>query len=259
MFMGLTIANIGGVPAATWLGQSVGWRLAFAATSLLGLLAMAALWLALPAGERGRMPDVRAELRVLTRPVVLLAMTTTVLSAGAMFALYTYIAPFLHERNGASPDFITAMLVLVGIGFSIGNTVAGRLADRSLHGTLIGVLAVLALSLLLLPTLALSHIGAALGILIWAAAAFAVVPPVQMRVMRAASEAPGLASAVNVGAFNLGNALGAAAGGATIAAGLGNVSVALAGAALATAALLLVVAQTAVARRAATTCSCSDP
>ncbi|WP_425509712.1 MFS transporter [Xanthomonas hyacinthi] len=259
MFMGLTIANIGGVPAATWLGQTLGWRLSFAATAGLGVLAMAALWLALPAGERGRMPDVRAELRVLTRPVVLAALATTVLSAGAMFALYTYIAPFLQERTGASPGFVTAMLVLVGVGFSIGNVVAGRLADRSVDATLIGVLAVLVAIMLLLPILAGTQLGAALGILVWGAAAFAVVPPIQMRVMRAAAEAPGLASSVNVGAFNLGNALGAAAGGAVISGGLGYASVSAAGAVLAASALALVVAQVAATRRAAAACDCTNP
>lgn len=259
MFMGLTIANIGGVPAATWLGQTLGWRLSFAATAGLGVLVMAALWLALPAGERGRMPDVRAELRVLTRPVVLAAMATTVLSAGAMFALYTYIAPFLQERTGASPGFVTAMLVLVGVGFSIGNVVAGRLADRSVDATLIGVLAVLVAIMLLLPILAGTQLGAALGILVWGAAAFAVVPPIQMRVMRAAAEAPGLASSVNVGAFNLGNALGAAAGGAVISGGLGYASVSAAGAVLAASALALVVAQAAARRRAAAAYDCTNP
>ncbi|KAF1028906.1 MAG: Inner membrane transport protein YdhP [Burkholderia plantarii] len=89
MFMGLTIANVGGVPAATWLGQVIGWRMSFVATAGLGLIAMAGLLVALPRGEAGRMPDVRAELAVLTRPVVLAALATTVLGAGAMFTLYT--------------------------------------------------------------------------------------------------------------------------------------------------------------------------
>ena len=102
MFMGLTIANIGGVPAATWIGQQIGWRMAFAGTALIGVAAIAALWSALPKGERGAMPDVRRELRVLTRPAVLLSMATTVMGAGAMFTLYTYVAPTLETLTGAS-------------------------------------------------------------------------------------------------------------------------------------------------------------
>ena len=111
MFMGLTIANVGGVPAATWLGQVIGWRMSFAATAVLGLIAMLSLWFALPAGEAGRRPNVRHELAVLKSPVVLLALLTTVLGAGAMFTLYTYIAPTLADITGASPAFITLSLI----------------------------------------------------------------------------------------------------------------------------------------------------
>ena len=249
MFMGLTIANIGGVPAATWLGQTIGWRMSFAATAGLGIVAMAALWFALPKGDAGKMPDIRNELSVLTRPLVLTAMLTTVLGAGAMFTLYTYIAPILAHITGASPGYVTAMLVLIGVGFSLGNSLGGRLADRSLDGTLIGFLALLLVVMLAFPLLATSHIGAAIGLVIWGAATFAVVPPLQMRVMNAASEAPGLASSVNVGAFNLGNALGAAAGGAAISTGLGYAAVPVIGAIIAALGLLLVIGQRSVSLR----------
>ncbi|WP_103720756.1 MFS transporter [Bosea psychrotolerans] len=240
MFMGLTIANIGGVPAATWIGQQIGWRMAFAGTAGLGLLAIAALWLALPKGEAGTMPDVTRELRVLTRPAVLLAMATTVMGAGAMFTLYTYVAPALTELTGASESFVTLALVLIGVGFTIGNGLGGWLADWSLDGATRIFLAALALVMLALPFLLSSHVGAAIGLLVWGAAAFAIVPPVQMRVMQAASEAPGLASSINVGAFNLGNALGAAVGGAVISLGLGYAAVPVAGGLLAAAGLGLV-------------------
>ncbi|MDN7809817.1 MFS transporter [Burkholderia gladioli] len=243
MFMGLTIANVGGVPAATWLGQMIGWRMSFVATAGLGLLAIAGLFAALPRGESGRMPDLRAELAVLTRPVVLGALATTVLGAGAMFTLYTYVAPTLAQLTHATPGFITAMLVLIGVGFSIGNVAGGRLADRSLDGSLIAFLLLLIVVMLAFPMLAATHVGAALALLVWGIATFAVVPPLQMRVMRAASEAPGLASSVNVGAFNLGNALGAAAGGAAISSGLGYSAVPMVGAGIAVLGLLLVLSQ----------------
>ena len=240
MFMGLTIANVGGVPAATWLGQMIGWRMSFAATASLGLIAIAGLFAALPKGEAGTMPNLRAELAVLTRPVVLGALATTVLGAGAMFTLYTYVAPTLAQLTGASPAFVTAMLVLIGIGFSIGNIAGGRLADRSLDGSLIGFLVLLIVTMLAFPMLAKTHLGAAAALLVWGVATLAVVPPLQMRVMRAAAEAPGLASSVNVGAFNLGNALGAAAGGAAISAGFGYAAVPIVGAVIAAAGLALV-------------------
>lgn len=240
MFMGLTIANIGGVPAATWIGQQVGWRLAFAGTAALGLVTIAALWLALPQGEPGTRPDVRRELKVLMRAEVLLAMGTTVLGAGAMFALYTYVAPVLADITHASPSFVAFALVLIGIGFTLGNSLGGRLADWSLDGATQLILAALALIMVLLPLVMTTHLGAAIGLVAWGAAAFGIVPPVQMRVMQAAAQAPGLASSVNVGAFNLGNAVGAVLGGTVISHGLGYAAVPLAGAALAAGGLALV-------------------
>lgn len=243
MFMGLTVANIGGVPAATWIGQQVGWRLAFAGTAALGLITIAALWMVLPKGEAGTRPDVRRELKVLTRPEVLLAMGTTVLGAGSMFTLYTYVAPVLTEITHASPGFIAFALVLIGVGFTIGNSLGGRLADWSLDGATRLILLALALIMLVLPWALGSHLGAGIGLVVWGAAAFGMVPPVQMRVMQAAAEAPGLASSVNVGAFNLGNAVGAALGGAVIGQGLGYAAVAWAGAALAAGGLGLVLIQ----------------
>jgi DHA1 family inner membrane transport protein len=242
MFMGLTIANIGGVPAATWIGQAIGWRMAFAATAGLGLLTMISLRIWLPEGAPGSAPDIRREVRVLTRPTVLAALATTVLGSAAMFTLYTYVAPTLEQLTGAGPGFVTAMLVLIGIGFTIGNVIGGRLGDRSVDGSLILVLGALAIIMLVFPLLAVTHAGAAIGLLLWGAATFAIVPPVQMRVMRAAAEAPGLASSVNIGAFNLGNALGAAAGGGVIAAGLGYAVVPIVGSLFAAGALVLVLA-----------------
>ncbi|WP_180168022.1 MFS transporter [Acinetobacter sp. YH12035] len=243
MFMGLTIANIGGVPLATWIGQHIGWRMAFLGISLLGLLTMFSLWKALPEGQSSQKPDVRQELQVLTRLPVVLALLTTVMSAGAMFALYTYIAPSLQSFTQASPALITLMLVLIGIGFSIGNHLGGKFADLSLDKTLIGFLILLMLMMLLFPILASTALGAGLTLIIWGAAAFAVVPPLQMRVMSVAYDAPGLASSVNIGAFNLGNALGAIAGASVLNLGLSYSAVSFAGAGLSAVALLLVLIQ----------------
>jgi MFS transporter, DHA1 family, inner membrane transport protein len=239
MFMGLTIANIGGVPAATWIGQEVGWRMTFAAIAGLGVFAILALAIALPQGEAGKMPDIRNELRVLTRPAVLMAMATTVTGAGAMFTLYTYVAPVLENLTGASTGMVTAALMLIGVGFTIGNGIGGRLADWSLDGSTKLLFGLLAVVMAALPLFLTSHAEALIGVLIWGVASFAIAPPVQIRVMQAAAEAPGLASSVNVGAFNLGNALGAAAGGAVISAGLGYSAVPIAGAVLAVSGLLL--------------------
>ncbi|PZX54356.1 MFS transporter [Cereibacter changlensis] len=240
MFMGLTLANVGGVPLATWIGQSLGWREAFGGTALLGLLTMAALWLALPVGAAGQRPAVRQELRVLTRPDVLIALLTTVLGASAMFALYTYVSPVLTTLAGASDGFVTLALVLIGLGFTFGNWLGGRVADWSLDGATAIFLGALAAIMLVAPLTLGSQIGAAITLFLWGAAAFAIVPPVQMRVMQAAAGAPGLASSVNIGAFNLGNAIGAALGGAVIAADLGYAAVPVVGGLTAATGLALV-------------------
>lgn len=240
MFMGLTIANVGGVPLATWIGQQIGWREAFAGTAALGLVTIAALWVALPAGGAGARPDLRRELKVLARPAVVIAMLTTVMGASAMFTLYTYIAPLLEDLAGASDRFIMLALVLIGIGFTFGNWLGGRLSSWSLDGaTALFLIALAAISFA--APLLLTHEGVAgLTLLIWGAAAFAIVPPVQTRVMLAAHDAPGLASSLNIGAFNLGNAIGAALGGAVLNAGLGYAAIPMAGGICATAALVLV-------------------
>jgi MFS transporter, DHA1 family, inner membrane transport protein len=248
MFMGLTLANVGGVPAATWLGEAIGWRESFGVISLLGVLAIGAIAWALPAGAAGDAPDIKAELRVLASPPVLTGIAATVLGAGAMFVLYTYITPFLRTITHASPAFVTTSLVLVGIGFTIGNAVGGKLADRSVVRALVVLLLVLALTTLAMPWLAQTTVGAAIGLTVWGAASFAIVPPMQMQVMRAAAGAPGLASSVNVGAFNLGNALGAALGGAVLSTGMGYASLPVAGAILAGLSLVVVLGRTVVVR-----------
>ncbi|MDY7073375.1 Inner membrane transport protein YdhP [Pseudomonas hunanensis] len=126
--------------------------------------------------------------------------------------------------------------MLFGVGLTLGNVWGGKAADRSIDRTLILSLAGLIAVLLVFPLVLDWPLPTALAILVWGAASFALVPPLQMRVMEAAN----LASAVNIGAFNLGNAIGAALGGAVINAGLGYPAISLAGAAMAALGLVLV-------------------
>lgn len=242
MFMGLTLATIGGVPLATWFGELLGWRQAFWGISGLGVLTMAALWFALPNVALPPSDGVLAELRVLGRGPVLAALALTVVGSGAMFTVFTYIAPILTRETQASTLFVTAMLVLFGIGLTLGNLWGGKAADRSIDRTLIASLSVLIVVLLAFTVLMRWPLPAAVAILVWGIASFALVPPLQMRVMEAAKDAPNLASAVNIGAFNLGNAVGAALGGAVIKAGWGYPAISLAGAGVATLGLAMVLA-----------------
>lgn len=231
MFMGLTIANVVGVPLAAWAGEHLGWRAAFWGIAALGVVTMAALRLTLPPLPAPKGAKVMAELRALTRGDVLGALALTVVGSSAMFTVFTYIAPILRDETRASSAFITAMLFTYGVGLTIGNWLGGRFADRSVDRTLVVTLASLTAVLVAFAMLMGHAAASAVLIFLWGIASFALVPPLQVRVMSAASEAPNLASAVNIGAFNLGNAFGAALGGGVIAAGWGYPMVALAGAA----------------------------
>ncbi|WP_010185871.1 MFS transporter [Sphingomonas sp. PAMC 26605] len=250
MFMGLTIANVVGVPLATWAGAALGWRSAFWGITALGIVTMVALRATLPALPAPEGGNAMAELRVLRRGVVLGALGLTVVGASAMFTVFTYITPILRDTTHASLGFITAMLVTYGVGLTVGNWLGGRFADRSVDRTLIVTLLALTLILIAFALLMPFKAPAAILIFVWGVASFALVPPLQVRVMHAAADAPNLASAVNIGAFNLGNAIGAALGGGVIALGLGYPAVALAGAA--SSALGLVAVVVSVRRRQAT-------
>lgn len=219
LLMGLTLANVAGVPAATWLGHVAGWRQAFLITAVIGLVTIGFLCACLPNVKARAAYTFRDELRILRRGDVLLSMLTTVIAASAMFTVYTYVSPILKEFTDISPSALTLILALIGCGFLVGNVASGRLADSSLNGTLMGALVLFAALTATLPFLATNHVTSALWMFVWGAVAFAVVPPLQTRVMNAAAAAPNLASAMNIGAFNLGNAIGAAAGGAVVAGG----------------------------------------
>ncbi len=231
MFMGLTIANVVGVPLATWAGDQLGWRASFWGIAGLGILTMTALRLTLPAMPAPSGGNAIAELRVLSRPQVLAALGLTVVGSSAMFTVFTYVAPILRSETHADLGFVTAMLVTYGLGLTVGNWLGGKFADRSVDRTLIVTLAGLAAVLVLFALLMPYWMPTAILVFLWGIASFALVPPLQVRVMSAAADAPNLASAVNIGAFNLGNAIGAALGGGVIALGLGYPWVALAGAA----------------------------
>ena len=141
MFMGLTIANVVGVPLATWAGEHLGWRASFWGIAGLGVATMAALRLTLPALPAPADSNAMAELKVLTRGKVLGALALTVVGSSAMFTVFTYIVPILRETTHASLAFITTMLVTYGVGLTVGNWLGGRFADRSVDRTLTVTLA----------------------------------------------------------------------------------------------------------------------
>jgi DHA1 family inner membrane transport protein len=241
VFSGLTIANIGGVPLAAWVGNHIGWRAAFAGIAGLGVLALGAIALALPSLPSDTHIDVKREVGVMARPAVLLALLTTALGSAAMFTVFTYIAPILQHATHVGPTLVTIALVVYGVGLTIGNALGGKFADKALKPTLIAVLTALTALLMLFAWTMAWTWPAIATVFAWGVATFALVPSLQSRIMRLAHEAPNLAASLNIGAFNLGNAAGAALGGGVIALGLAYPWVSVAGAAMALAALVLVI------------------
>ncbi|MFF3515272.1 MFS transporter [Streptomyces sp. NPDC002573] len=239
MFMGLTVANIVGVPGGTYIGQALGWRTTFAVVAALGVVGLLGVAKLVPAMGRPETESIRTEFAVFRNVQVWLAMAMTVLGYGGVFAAITYITPMMTEVAGYKEAAVTWLLVLFGIGMFLGNAIGGRLADRALMPMLFTSLGALALTLLLFTVTAHNKILAAITLTLIGALGFATVPPLQKWVLDQASAAPTLASAANIGAFNLGNALAAWLGGIVIAAGLGYTSPNWVGALLSGTALLL--------------------
>lgn len=252
MFTGLTVANVVGVPLGTYIGQSVGWRATFFAVAGLGVIGLLGVAALVPDQPRAEGVRLRHELAAFRNVQVLLAMAMTVLGFGGVFAAITYITPMMTEIAGYSASSITWLLVLFGLGMVGGNLLGGKFADRHLMPLLYVSLGALAVVLSLFTLTAHNKIAAAVTIVLIGGLGFATVPPLQKRVLDQAAGAPTLASAVNIGAFNLGNALSAWLGGIVIAAGLGYTAPNWVGAVLAASALGLAVVSSTLERRTAT-------
>ncbi|MCC8249807.1 MFS transporter [Saccharothrix luteola] len=252
MFTGLTVSNVLGVPLGTALGQEWGWRSTFWAVTALGVLGLIGIAALVPATPR---PDtgLRRELAAFARPQVWLALAMTTLGFAGVFASFTYIAPMMTEVAGFSAGAVTWLLILFGAGLCVGNVVGGRAADRSVMRSLFVILSLLAAVLFAFVFTAHSQWQAAVTILLFGAAGFATVPPLQMRVMQQAEGAPALASAANIASFNLGNALGAWLGGVAIDGGLGYTAPNWVGGLLALSGLAVAVAAHRLDRRRAAT------
>jgi DHA1 family inner membrane transport protein len=252
MFLGLTVANIAGVPVATLMGQHLGWRATFLGVGVIGVAAIAALALLIPHDHtHAPASGLRGELAALRSLPVWLALATTVAGFGALFAAYSYVTPMLTGSAGYAESSVTLLLALFGVGATAGNLLGGRLADHSLRGTLFAGLASLVLVLLSFPLMMRSGWSAAPAVALLGMAAFVTGSPLQLMVMEKASAAPSLASSANQAAFNLANAGGAWIGGLALAAGFGVTSPAIAGAGLAVLGLVVAAVAYAVDRRRA--------
>lgn len=252
MFGGLTLANVLGVPAGTALGQQFGWRSTFWAVSLIGVAAVLALILLVPRNIPNPKASIVSEFKVLGKPQVLLAMSMSVLASAALFCVFTYIAPMLREVSGLEPHHVTWVLLLFGVGLTIGNFVGGRLADWRLLASVIGIFVGIIVLLVALHFAAPIWQATVAVIFLWGIVAFAICPPLQVRVVDTANDAPNLASSLNQAAFNLGNAGGAWIGGAALTFGMGYQDLPFVAAALAAVGLALCIWSQALERRPVT-------
>jgi DHA1 family inner membrane transport protein len=240
MFTGLTLATVLGVPFGTFIGDRFGWHAPFALIALLGVVALISIWVFVP-HVAYEATDLRVELRALISGRLALALATTMVGFAGVFTLFTYIAPLLEMVTGFSAATVSGVLVLFGIGTTVGNILAGRYSDRSLPATLIATLLGLTVTLALSTIVWSNRLGATLATVAIGFFGFATVTPLQLLVIRAAGNAKNLASSVNISAFNIGNALGAALGGAVVASGAPLATIGIAAASVAFAGTILAI------------------
>lgn len=235
MFVGLTVATLLGVPFGAWLGLELGWRSTFWAVAAIGIAALVILAAFVPAhvGRDDQPTPIGQEVRAMAQPQVLLGFAMTVLGFAGVFTVFTYVQPILTRVTGFSEAAVSPILLVFGAGLAIGNIWGGRLADRGLGRSLVATLSGLALVLLMLAPALHAQVAAVAMLGLLGVAAFATVAPLQLRVLEKAGPAGrNLASSLNIAAFNLGNALGAWAGGVTIDHGPGLAALPFAAAAL---------------------------
>ena len=250
VILGLSVAMLTGVPAATWLGQQFGWRSAYWMVVVVAAVTVVAVLAVVPSSPGRPEATVRGELGALRRPQVLLTLLVGIVGFGGMFALYSYIAPVVTDVTGLSRGTVPVVLLAYGAGGVVGTVLGGRLADWSLFRSLVGSLVVL--GLLLVGVAATASYPAALfvGVFLVSAAASTLAICLQMRLMETAGDAQMLGAALNHSALNLANALGAWLGGLVIAAGLGYRAPSVVGAGLAALGLLPLALSAVLRRRA---------
>lgn len=251
VMLGLSVANVVGVPAATALGQGLGWRAAYVLVGALGLVTMILVAWLVPSRPGDPHATGRRELAVFKEPQVWFTLAIGAVGFGGMFAIYTYVAPGVTDVAGLSEGAVPVFLTAFGLGMVAGTWVAGRLADWSVYGSLligtIGMAVVLGLYWLLLPygwatlpvVFAVTVIGSVL------------VVNLQLQLMTAAGEAESLGAALNHSSLNIANGIGAWLGSMVIAAGWGLRAPALVGVALSLAGLLVLLLSRAYALRGA--------
>jgi DHA1 family inner membrane transport protein len=238
---GLTVSNILGVPAGTAIGNELGWRATFWAVGALGFIATLGIALFLPArtGEASTAGSLRREFRALGRQQIVTSLAIVVLAMIGQYSIFTYIAPLLTEVTGLDTAALPWVLLLYGVGSTIGVFIGGRLADWKLMPSLIGILAIQALAFAMLYVVSPHPLAMTVAVVVWGGVNFAFGSPVQSRVLSWAHDAPNLASALIPSGFNIGIAIGAILGATLLESGFGYRNLPLIGVGALSLALLL--------------------
>jgi MFS transporter, DHA1 family, inner membrane transport protein len=253
MITGLTVANVLGVPLGTFLGQNLGWRSTFWMVTIFGIISILGILLLVPQiDQEEKVAKLSQQMSILKRPQVILALLMTVFGFGGVFTVFTYITPILQSLSGFRADLVSPILVLFGVGLVLGNVVGAKAADRWLMPSLTVTIAALAAILIIFSFVTHNQILTLIMTFLFGATGFGTVPGLQLRVVSLAKEAPEIASALNVAAFNLGNAGGAFLGGIVVSSALGLADLPLAGALVAVIGVLITIWSSLLDRRQVT-------
>jgi DHA1 family inner membrane transport protein len=246
---GLTIANVIGVPAITFLGQQAGWRVAYLAVATLFAITFFAVWIVVPWQPGDPSATLKRELTVFTRPQVWFALAVGSIGFGGFFAVYTFVAPLVVSVTGLAASFVPIALIVVGVGMTVGNAIGGHLADLSVARGLYVFFGIFAIALTGLALTAQNVVGLLAFLFLVGFSAAGLSPLIQTRLMDVAGDSQTLAAAVNHASLNLGNSLGAALGGVVVAAGLGYLSVTWVGLVMAAVGVIILTVSLLIHRR----------
>lgn len=220
---GLTVSNILGVPGGTAIGNAIDWRATFWAVGALGLVATIAVALFLPsaAGQSSTTGSFLREFKALGRQQIITSLIISILVMVGQYSLFTYIAPLLLEVTQLDAGVVPWVLLLYGVGATIGVFIGGRLADWKLMPSLIAILMTQAVAFTGLYLVSPYPLVMAVMVVIWGGVNFAFGSPLQSRILTWAGDAPNLASALIPTGFNIGIAIGAVFGAALLENGFG--------------------------------------
>lgn len=221
MFAGLTLANVLGVPAGTWISLQFGWHTTFFTVAAFGAVAMISILTSINSTGHSEAKDIKTQLMAFKNPMLLISLAITALSWSGFMALYGYLAPIAMHITGYGESAVTWILVIVGVGLIIGNILGGRSSDKNLGKASMFWAVAMIISLITVGLVVDNKILFVITAFIFGIASFANVPAMQLRVMNHGGEGQELAATANISAFNLANAFGGFLGGMVLDSQLG--------------------------------------